>query len=289
MHRALAIVLFAALALSAEASAQQEVRELIGRLGNADPVVRANAACGLRELGDRSAEAIAPLVAMLGDGAPVDAAVCERHWWRNGQPDLTSPGEQAAAALASIGSRAFQPVLAAITSDAWIARRNAAWTLGAIDDPRAVPALSNALKDREPQVRRESAWALGAIDSREAVPALIAALKDSDAEVRSQAAWALGAIDDSRAVESLVAALGDSAPSVRSQSAWALGAIDSRDAVPGLIKALKDTEQKVRRQAAWALGAIDDNRAVDALLDCLKDKDAEVRRQAAWALGVISR
>src|SRR5262245_5191904 len=117
-RRRLLLALTAALALPAAAASQaQDVRELIGRLGAPDPAVRAKAACGLRELGDRSADAIAPLVAMLGDGAPVDPSICERQSWRGGTPDLTSPGEQAAAALAAIGSRAFQPVLAAVASD----------------------------------------------------------------------------------------------------------------------------------------------------------------------------
>ena len=118
-----------------------------------DPVVRARAACEMREAGDTAVDAIQPLASMLGDAAPVEAQVCSRNWWRGNPNDLTSPGEQAAAALVAIGTRAFQPVLGALRSTTWTARRNAAWALGAFDDQRAVDALVDALKDREPGVR----------------------------------------------------------------------------------------------------------------------------------------
>ncbi len=208
-------------------------KELIGDLASADPAARTRAACGLRELGDRAADAIAPLVRTLADGAPVDGMICGRRWSRHGDDTLTSPGEEAAAALAAIGTRAFQPVLAALHGDAWIARRNSAWTLGALDDDRAVDGLVEALRDREASVREQAAWALGAIDDKRAVPALIASLKDSDARVRRQAAWALGALDDARATAALTQTLSDTDEGARSQAAWALGAIDDRSAVPG--------------------------------------------------------
>jgi HEAT repeat protein len=235
---------------------ERSARELAADLDAADAVVRARAACGLRELGDRAADAMPSLVKLLADGSPVDNAVCSRQWWRGDPGDLTTPGEQAAAALAAIGSRAYPLVLTALKHDAWIARRNAAWTLGALDDPRAVDALGNALRDPEPRVRAQAAWALGAIDDRQAVPALVAVLKDSDARVRKQTAWALGALDDPQAVDGLVSALGDSSADVREQAAWALGAVGDSRALTGLLGALKDTSAGVRRQAAWAIGAI---------------------------------
>ena len=125
--------------------------------------------------------------------------MCNRSWWRGSADDLTSPGEQAAAALVAIGTRAFQPVLNTLRSPTWTARRNAAWALGAFDDSRAVAALIDTLKDREPAVREQVAWALGALDDKRAVSPLVAALKDADPRVRRQAAWALGAIDDAAA------------------------------------------------------------------------------------------
>jgi HEAT repeat protein len=232
------------------------VRELVADLSAADPAARARAACDLRELGDAATDAISALVGVLGDGAPIESSSCGRRWGHGQANELTSPGQEAASALVAIGSRAFQPVLSALGSTIWIARRNAAWALGAFNDQRAVSALIAALSDREAGVREQVAWALGAINDSSAVPSLVAALKDSDPRVRRQAAWALGAIDDRRAVDGLLHALTDQSSGVREQAAWALGAIGDSRALPGLLPSLKDPEASVRKQAAWAIGVI---------------------------------
>ncbi len=194
------------------------------------------------------------------DASPVDPKVCgeDRHYWWKDIDHQTTPGEEAAAALVAIGTESLPSLIAASRAPQWVARRNAVWALGALDDARGVAPALAAMADREPPVRRVAAWALGALDADVAVTALVDALSDIDAGVRSQVAWALGAIGDRRAVD-------------------------------GLIKALKDQDETVRSQAAWALGAIGDGRASDALAATLKDTSPKVRRQAAWALGVMGR
>lgn len=208
---------------------QKDATAAAAGLSSADAVVRTRAACDLRGLGSQAAALIPRLAALLEDGSPVDPAVCGEKTWSHGRynngRDLTTPGEQAASALVAIGAPAEPVLLRALTHPVWIARRNAA-------------------------------WALGAMDSSEAVPALIVALKDTDAGVREQVAWALGAIGDRRAVDGLIAALVDSGAGVRRQAAWALGAIGDKRAVTGLVNCLKDSDAAVRKQAAWALGAI---------------------------------
>ena len=245
-------------ASDASLQARQGARELTAQLSSADPAVRARAACGLRELGDEAAVAMDALVALLPDGAPVEQSVCERNWGRWNNQHTTTPGEQAASALVAIGGRTLKPILNAMNHSSWIARRHAAWALGALDDRSASGALIKALGDAESPVREQAAWALGALDDPAATPKLTEALKDESPKVRRQAAWALGAIDDRRAVDPL-------------------------------MRTLKDGDADVREQAAWALGAIGDSRAVDALLPALRDASAGVRRQAAWAIGVLAR
>src|SRR5688500_16028115 len=203
---------------------ERRVPELIADLTAQDPTVRARAACGLREEGDTAASAVQPLIALLSDASPVDPTVCEKRWWRGSDTDLVTPGELAASALVAIGTRTLEPLLATMKSQTWVARRNASWALGALDDRRATGPLVAALKDQEPGVREQAAWALGAIDDRDAVMPLIAGLNDADPRVRRQAAWALGAIDDRRAAEPLIAALKDADDKTRAQAAWALGA-----------------------------------------------------------------
>lgn len=244
-------------AVGRQAPSAKDLSTVIEMLRSPDPIVRASVACA-RDVFDASAAAVIPaLVELLDDAEPVAPEVCRedhRHWWGDEQP--ITPGEAAARALVRIGSASLDPLIKTLTSSAAVARRNAAWALGALDDQRAVTPLIASLKDREPNVRE-------------------------------QASWALGAIDDAGAVQPLISALRDTSPPVRRQAAWALGALDDANALDGLVAALKDSDARVREQAAWALGAIGDGRAGAALSLVLKDTDARVRRQAAWALGVI--
>lgn len=246
------------LLVSASFLAPDDLNALVARLRAAEPSQRVTAACELQRLGSAAKPAIPALIERLADASPVDPKVCreDRTWWKTNVDQRTTPGEEAAAALVAIGTASFQPLINAARDLQWVARRNAVWALGALDDERAVSTVLTALKDTEPPVRATAAWALGAMDAEEAVTALVGALKDEDAGVREQAAWALGAIGDRRAVDGLVGALKDSDASVRSQAAWALGAIGDSRATSGLAAALKDSNAKVRRQAAWALGAI---------------------------------
>jgi HEAT repeat protein len=147
----------AALALG-DVQSPYAVSVLTKDLESADAVIRARAACGLRAHGEGAAAAIDPLVRLLADGTAVDASVCGRKWWRS---QLTTPGEQSAAALVAIGERAFEPVLQSIRRPEWNARRNAAWALGMFRKREAVPALLEALKDSNERVRAQAAWALG--------------------------------------------------------------------------------------------------------------------------------
>lgn len=173
----------------------RSVSDLVTALRAADPAARARAACDLRGLGDEAAAAIVPLTAALADGAPVAHDACAQRWWQGAEGDFTSPGEIAASALVAIGRRSYDPLVAALGNPAWIARRNAAWALGAIDDRGAVPALTRALGDAATRVRQQAAWALGAIGDPGAMQGLLSALKDPDPGVRRQAAWAIGVIE----------------------------------------------------------------------------------------------
>jgi len=249
-----------AIVLASYVAEAQNAADVISRLRDQDPRTRAIAACDLQRMGSAARMAIAALVERLPDASPVDPKVCgeDRHYWSKDIDQQTSPGEEAAAALVAIGTESLPSLTTAARASQWVARRNAVWALGALDDPRGVTPALGALEDREPPVRRVAAWALGRLDADVAVTALIAALGDTDASVRSQVAWALGAIGDRRAVD-------------------------------GLIKALKDQDEAVRSQAAWALGSIGDGRASDALAATLKDASPKVRRQAAWALGSLGR
>lgn len=225
---------------------------------------RAQEAC--EALKRRSVEAIPTLVSMLGDDRPTQLLRCwEGSRWSPALDTFkqASPGEQAAIALASMGTPAVEP-------------------------------LTNALDDANPSVRRNAAWAIGELtnmrgDERaNSVPPLVSLLNDSDEWVRMAAARALGEIRDERAVEKLIATLSDGGWKVRELAAWALGEMKEESAVQPLGKLLlEDSRVEVRETAAWALGEISDPQALPFLKQALNDAETRVQDKARWALSEI--
>ena len=270
---------------------------LLQQLKSANPEVRAEAACQIGK--SHVVEAIPLLVAMLGDDAPTQSIRC----WDQGRwnPALDSfkhpsPGEQAAIALASMGTPAFEPLTTALSDSNSSVRRNAAWAIGELTNMRgrdrasAVPALIALLDDSDEWVRRAAARSLGEIRDERATDGLIAHLSDHAWRVRDTAAWSLGEMKENRAVEALCRLIqSDSQFEVRKTTAWALAEIQDKRAVETLCNVLQaDTHAEVRATTAWALGETKDKRAIDSLSNALlTDGEAEVRKTAAWALGEI--
>jgi beta-lactamase regulating signal transducer with metallopeptidase domain len=228
---------------------------------------RAQSAC---DAGRRGAvEDIPKLVSMLGDDAPIQPLKC----WDKGRwnPALDtfkqpSPGEQAAIALASMGSASIEPLTNALNDSNASVRRNAAWAIGELTnmggDERAntVPPLVSLLDDSDEWVRMAAARTLGEIRDERAVEKLIAAVSDSGWKVRELAAWSLGEMKEERAVQSLgKLLLEDARTEVRETAAWALGEISDPKALPFLNQALNDAETRVRDKARWALSEIEDS------------------------------
>ena len=225
---------------------------------------RAQEAC--EALKRQSVEAIPTLVSMLGDDRPTQLLKCwEGSRWNPALDTFKqpSPGEQAAIALASMGTPAVEP-------------------------------LTNALDDANPNVRRNAAWAIGELTNMQGderantVPSLVSLLNDGDEWVRMAAARALGEIRDERAVEKLLATLSDGAWKVRELAAWALGEMKEERAVQSLGKLLlEDARAEVRETTAWALGEISDPQALPFLKQALNDAETRVRDKVRWALSEI--
>lgn len=184
------------------------VREQIVKLYAKDAFVRAEAALVLGEMGSDAVGAIPYLVSMLDDDrvltdikrASVLLSRIEEKF-----PVAVAPGvflegmrvgDQAAIALARIGTPAVEALIGALhntAKDGFIIQKhwsNAAWALGRIGDPRAV----------EPLIAH-----LGVFWSPGTEPGLAPGLRGvypSDAEV--EAAAALGKIKDQRAILPLI-------------------------------------------------------------------------------------
>lgn len=269
----------------------EDVMAKVRLLESANPSERAGAACALGEMRQHAVAAIPALIKMLSDDTPTQRVYCgEGRAFRGGSKerelDKSSPGEQAAWALALIGEQAVAPLINAAKSDDWRVRRNAICALSIIKDARTVDAVLAAVRDQDWRVREKAAWGLGLKRDERVAYTLVGVLKDTVWQVRRQAAWALGLQGNESTVEPLVNALRDEQSGVRHQAAWALGLKGDARAVEPLNQALRDEDWQVRSQAAWALGLKGDRSSVEPLIAALKDENAHVRQQAAWALGL---
>jgi HEAT repeat protein len=133
----------------------------------------------------------------------------------------------------------------------------AARALQSMADPDTIPALIEAISDREREVRQAVIQALAAI-GEEAVDPLIAIANDEKDKRRVSAVFALNEIGDSRAKPVLLKGLADkNSATLRHACAFGLGELGAFDAVVPLTRALNDIDKDVQRAAAAALKKID--------------------------------
>jgi hypothetical protein len=222
--------------MSLHAPVLAEVSRIQG-LKSSNPTERAVAICSL----GRAAEpaAIPFLLEALGDDEILPAPVgC----WDSGSwsPAVrvfhhSSPGEEAAMALAAMGADVVDPLIGALTNNNAAVRRNAAWAIGEIrggyqvDRGKAIdPLLLALLNDGDGSVRRAAAFSLGEIKDNRAAAILISKLSDGDAGVREMVAGALGEMKASSAVEALAVTVHDQDERVREKARWAIAEIQDR-------------------------------------------------------------
>lgn len=227
-----------------------------------------------------SAAAAFPVVTPMPEPTPIVAAGAQTTTDKGSSTGAEGKGKAA-------DPRAVAALTAALKDTDKGVRESALQALVRLRDPGVFDPLVQALADVEADVREHAAFGLGQLRDSRAVEPLGRALKDQIADVREQAAFALGQLRDRRAVEPLISALKDADADVREQAAFALGQLRDGGGVEALVIALKDSAPAVREQVAFALGQIRDPRAIDALTTALKDATAEVRQQAAFALGQL--
>jgi HEAT repeat protein len=140
--------------------------------------------------------------------------------------------------------------------------------LGDMKSEGAIDTLIEILDD----IDEEKSWrwtaceALGKIGHPDAMPAIENALLDKDTYLRSYAIKALAGFDEDGVVNTLIQALRDSFWRVRVSAAESLGERKSTEAVGILIyKAKKDPENNVKVAAVKALGEIGGTESFDFL------------------------
>lgn len=112
---------------------ENEVTRHIALLKSGKAQQRAAAAYWLGQQRAAAAQAVDPLVELLGDATEVDPAQ-----YRPRRLDKMTLGEEVAAALVNIGHPSIEPLIKVLkTSPQSEARKNAAWALGALHDTGA--------------------------------------------------------------------------------------------------------------------------------------------------------
>ena len=184
--------------------------------------------------------------------------------------------------LVKIGTESVPSILPLLNHEEPLIRAWAAYLLGDIGDPTAIPPLIAQLETEHHEERRRAIKALGKLKANEAVEQLINLLRDDT--VANAAANALGKIRDLRAVPPLIELLR------RNKSVYAVSAALHQfggHAVDPQIQVLSDSDASPVHDLVlinlWMLG---DKRAIDPILTVLETTDdAKTRRSAISALG----
>ncbi|HLJ25922.1 MAG TPA: HEAT repeat domain-containing protein [Candidatus Angelobacter sp.] len=122
--------------------------------------------------------------------------------------------------------------------------------LGQLDNPLAVPLITNFSSHSSPEVRFDVAFALGCFpNDRRSAETLLQLTQDKDKDVRDWATFALGVLGDA----------------------------DSAEIREALVRLLNDSDENVREEAMVGLGKRKDQRVVTTLLASLGQPATTVR------------
>jgi len=194
--------------------------------------------------------------------------------------------------LARMGVAATHELTHSLLNDHPLIRGRVAEVLAKTKDPKAVPALLQAIRGEFYTVRSRAAMALGEIGDPQAVEPLLEALDDKELDVRIAAVKALGKFKLPETFDAMAdLLLEDTAIEARQAAAQALGETKHPQAIQYLMIALQDPFWWYEREQAAdvLLKAIEGfgTMAVDTLLEALNDSEGTIRRFAARLLGHI--
>lgn len=147
-----------------------------------------------------------------------------------------------------------------------------------------IERLLNDLRGGDGDKQRQAIYRLLELADPMTIPALLEALRDKDAEIRAVAAEALGAIGENDALQGLEDALmSDENDDVRSAAAKALGTIGDVTSVPILLKALQSHNSEVWHSAAESLWLMNED-VMPYVIEALTSRDHDTRRTALQAV-----
>lgn len=241
------------------------ISKSINDLSSSDETVRRMAAEDLGDIGNE--EAIDALLELFSD-------------------DSIAVQEAAEDALIKIGGEeAIQKIIPMLQSNQANLRNFATEMLENLG-VKAVPTLSDLLKNADHDVRKFAVDVLGIVGCDEGVKPLIAALDDPHVNVSSGAAEALGNIGNVECVDHLIKKLsGD--PWLVYAVIESLGKIADKKAVAPLINLAHEDDPVLLSSKIRALGLIGDTKACGFLFSLFEDEDNFLEGQIVEALEQI--
>jgi HEAT repeat protein len=192
---------------------------------------------------------------------------------------------EAEKALIAIGERATDAVILAMGSANHWARKHLMSVLCRIGDPKAIPALVDALGDPGGKIRRMAVNGILKLDqkSEELREMLVRASQGDDPRLRANATKVLQAMDDASALEVALRSVKDRDWKVRQAGVKALGKMGGQVALNGLEQALTDENRDVAVNAAYTLGGMGD-KGETILRAAMRSENTQTARCAAHAL-----
>jgi len=189
------------------------------------------------------------------------------------------------AVLAGLATRAAEPTLAGLASDADSAvRMYAAQGLAKLNS-RYTQVLVPLLEDKSSGVRREAARALGASRNPKMGPVLVKAAKaEQELEVRAAMLAAVGETGDGKQGTALKAFLTSDSESTRFAAAKGLCRLGASEGFAFAGKLLGSDDRFVRRQGLELYEGVSAKKAAPALKPLLEDKDRTLAASAARIL-----
>jgi HEAT repeat protein len=154
--------------------------------------------------------------------------------------------------------------------------------------PRAAQILSDTYgKEPDTAARTATVYALGALDDPKTVPALLRALKDPDLGVVKAALEGLNQLRTPRVADILIQGLSDPSEQVRANSASVLGGFSEKRTTEALIETVRrDSSEKVRLLALGSVPFAGGSETFEFVLGVLRSpaSSPEMKAKAAWGL-----
>jgi HEAT repeat protein len=167
-------------------------------------------------------------------------------------------------------------------------RSKSVWASRKLVNEAAMPVISRAIDDSDPNVRETALRVIGEIGSEQAVPLLTQILtKDPIASVREAAARTLRQLDSEAAILALLRATQDINQNVSVMAIHYLEEMSREIVIPVLTKALKNIDASLRKGAAKLLGKLGDERIIPNLFEAQLDLNAYVHHEASSALYTV--